>query len=252
MRNTDWATWTSVLGFPVMGIWPEDGARPLSADRCPDGSLVAVSDDRHTVRLYRCPGARRRPLAPPLSRLLPRPLRPCRASPALLPRPQYPTPSSSGGGVRPQRLAASARLVRGLRPLRPPRPPAAVRRRSRRLRAAGGAGPSPCAPVPLAASSAPCQAALSAALCLSVRPQWSVSRTLPPPPPPPPPREMWLPLDQGGKFWGWRLPTAAEAAQAAEGGAAPVPAAEGAAPIVATPAVAMQGIAARPTQVGSS
>eukprot|EP00955_Chlamydomonas_euryale_P117744 366495-Chlamydomonas_euryale.AAC.2 len=38
-RDTRWATWTCVLGFPVMGIWPPgtDGTDINSCDRSPSG-----------------------------------------------------------------------------------------------------------------------------------------------------------------------------------------------------------------------
>lgn len=40
-RDTDWATWTCALGFPVMGIWPNfsDGTDINSLDRSKDSKV---------------------------------------------------------------------------------------------------------------------------------------------------------------------------------------------------------------------
>jgi WD40 repeat protein len=55
--NTDWATWTCVLGFPVMGIWPKesDGTDVNSVDRSRDGRVVVTGDDFGKVKLFACP-----------------------------------------------------------------------------------------------------------------------------------------------------------------------------------------------------
>ena len=76
-RDTKWATWTSVLGFDVMGIWRDgfDGTDINAVDiseaaGAPDDkTLVVVADDDGGVSLYNYPcvvtraaPARRRPL----------------------------------------------------------------------------------------------------------------------------------------------------------------------------------------------
>lgn len=68
-RDTEFSTWTSILGFPVMGIWPpaSDGTDVNSVDRfTPNNSptladdytsnkLLAVADDYGSVRLANYP-----------------------------------------------------------------------------------------------------------------------------------------------------------------------------------------------------
>lgn len=46
-RDTRWATWTCVLGFDVMGIWPRDsdGTDINSCDRSPSGRYLLTADD---------------------------------------------------------------------------------------------------------------------------------------------------------------------------------------------------------------
>ena len=46
-RDTKWHTWTNVLGFPVMGIWPDysDGTDINAVDRSPDGRYLVTADD---------------------------------------------------------------------------------------------------------------------------------------------------------------------------------------------------------------
>lgn len=46
-RDQRWATWTNVLGFPVMGIWPpaSDGSDINAVCRSPDGQLLLTCDD---------------------------------------------------------------------------------------------------------------------------------------------------------------------------------------------------------------
>ena len=55
--NTQWATWTCVLGFPVMGIWPpnSDGTDVNSVDRSKDESLIVTADDFGKVSLFNSP-----------------------------------------------------------------------------------------------------------------------------------------------------------------------------------------------------
>jgi echinoderm microtubule-associated protein-like 6 len=50
-RDERWHTWTSVLGFPVMGIWPEfaDGTDINAVDRSPDGEYTLTCDDSGQV-----------------------------------------------------------------------------------------------------------------------------------------------------------------------------------------------------------
>lgn len=46
-RDEEWITWTNVLGFPVMGIWPDysDGTDINAAHRSPCGRYVLTCDD---------------------------------------------------------------------------------------------------------------------------------------------------------------------------------------------------------------
>jgi len=55
--NTDWSTWTCVLGFPVMGIWQKDsdGTDVNSVDRSLDGRLLVTGDDYGKVKLFNYP-----------------------------------------------------------------------------------------------------------------------------------------------------------------------------------------------------
>lgn len=55
--DTGWATWTRVLGFPVMGIWPpgSDGTDVNACDRSPDGELLVTADDGGAVKLFAYP-----------------------------------------------------------------------------------------------------------------------------------------------------------------------------------------------------
>ncbi|KAL6747740.1 WD40-repeat-containing domain protein [Haematococcus lacustris] len=56
-RDTRWATWSCVLGFPVMGIWPpdSDGSDINSADRSPSGRYLLTADDLGKVNLFNFP-----------------------------------------------------------------------------------------------------------------------------------------------------------------------------------------------------
>lgn len=51
-RDEQWITWTNVLGFPVMGIWPDysDGTDINAAHRSPCGRYVLTCDDFGKVR----------------------------------------------------------------------------------------------------------------------------------------------------------------------------------------------------------
>lgn len=55
--DTRWATWTCVLGFPVMGIWPEytDGTDVNSVDLLEDRQLLVTGDDFGKVKLFNFP-----------------------------------------------------------------------------------------------------------------------------------------------------------------------------------------------------
>jgi WD40 repeat protein len=61
-RDEKWHTWTSILGWPVQGIWEPgmDGSDINAVDRSskehPDGySLLAAGDDKGKVRIFRYP-----------------------------------------------------------------------------------------------------------------------------------------------------------------------------------------------------
>ncbi|CAG9462117.1 unnamed protein product [Pedinophyceae sp. YPF-701] len=56
-RDTAWATWTCKLGFPVIGVWPEDadGTDVNAVDRDPSGEYVVAADDFGNVRLFHYP-----------------------------------------------------------------------------------------------------------------------------------------------------------------------------------------------------
>lgn len=56
-RDTQWATWTGILGFDVMGIWHKDsdGTDINSVDRAPSGRYVATADDLGNVNLLNYP-----------------------------------------------------------------------------------------------------------------------------------------------------------------------------------------------------
>lgn len=50
-RDEPWVTWTNVLGFAVMGIWPDysDGTDINAAHRSPCGKYIVTSDDAGKV-----------------------------------------------------------------------------------------------------------------------------------------------------------------------------------------------------------
>jgi len=52
-----WASWTCVLGFPAIGIWPDgsDGSDVNAAHRSADGRLLLTADDFGTLKLFHCP-----------------------------------------------------------------------------------------------------------------------------------------------------------------------------------------------------
>jgi len=55
--DIDWETWTSVLGFPVMGIWHKEalGGEIKSVDRSKDKKTLVVSDDKGGIKIFNCP-----------------------------------------------------------------------------------------------------------------------------------------------------------------------------------------------------
>ncbi|KAK9816488.1 hypothetical protein WJX72_000919 [[Myrmecia] bisecta] len=56
-RDTVWASWTCVLGFAVMGIWPRDsdGTDVNACDRSPSQQYLATADDFGMVKLFHYP-----------------------------------------------------------------------------------------------------------------------------------------------------------------------------------------------------
>ncbi|KAF1333559.1 Microtubule-associated protein, partial [Globisporangium splendens] len=56
-KDTQWQTWTCVLGWPVQGTWSpcSDGTDVNAVDRNSKGNLLATSDDFGLVKLYRFP-----------------------------------------------------------------------------------------------------------------------------------------------------------------------------------------------------
>ena len=56
-RDTNWHTWTCILGFPVMGIWKEgfDGTDVNSTDRSKSREYIATADDVGKINLYNYP-----------------------------------------------------------------------------------------------------------------------------------------------------------------------------------------------------
>ncbi|KAK3264796.1 hypothetical protein CYMTET_26486, partial [Cymbomonas tetramitiformis] len=57
LRDEPWAAWTSTLGFPVMGIWPEgsDSSDINSCCRASDHKHVVTADDTGNVKLFNYP-----------------------------------------------------------------------------------------------------------------------------------------------------------------------------------------------------
>ena len=57
MRDSQWATWTCTLGWPVQGIWPAeaDGTDVNAVDRSSDQSTLVTADDFGRVNLFRYP-----------------------------------------------------------------------------------------------------------------------------------------------------------------------------------------------------
>jgi WD40 repeat protein/Ca2+-binding EF-hand superfamily protein len=55
--DTDWYSWTCVLGFSVMGIWPEysDGTDVNALQKSADGKYVVTADDFGQVKVFNAP-----------------------------------------------------------------------------------------------------------------------------------------------------------------------------------------------------
>ncbi|CAM9666776.1 unnamed protein product [Hapterophycus canaliculatus] len=66
VRDEQWATWSSTIGWPVQGVFPpySDNSDVNAVDLCQGRDLLATADDAKTVRLLRYPvlkgGARNR------------------------------------------------------------------------------------------------------------------------------------------------------------------------------------------------
>lgn len=56
-RDTQWDTWTAVLGFPVMGIWPDgsDGTDVNAVCATRDGRYLVTAGDDGLVKLFNAP-----------------------------------------------------------------------------------------------------------------------------------------------------------------------------------------------------
>jgi len=59
VRQTEWATWTCALGWPVQGIWPPgaDGTDVNSVARSHDGLKLVTADDFNTVKIFNWPAS---------------------------------------------------------------------------------------------------------------------------------------------------------------------------------------------------
>jgi WD40 repeat protein len=57
MRDTHWATQSTIFGWALRGIWPEDadGTDVNAVSRSHAGNLVATADDFGKVKLFRFP-----------------------------------------------------------------------------------------------------------------------------------------------------------------------------------------------------
>ena len=56
-RDADWATWTSILGWPVQGCRDKGGIALLAADRSPFGHVIVTGNECGVVKLQRYPAA---------------------------------------------------------------------------------------------------------------------------------------------------------------------------------------------------
>jgi len=57
VRNLKWDTWTCILGWPVLGIWPKgaDGTDINAVGRSHSSEWVATADDNGSVKVFRYP-----------------------------------------------------------------------------------------------------------------------------------------------------------------------------------------------------
>lgn len=57
LRNTNWATWTCTLGWPVQGIWPEfaDGTDVNAVCVSSSKLLLATAEDSGNLKVFRYP-----------------------------------------------------------------------------------------------------------------------------------------------------------------------------------------------------
>merc|ERR1712232_199710 len=58
LRDKSWSTWTSVLGWPVQGVWRAgdyDFVQVMCADRSHGGNLLDTGDDLPSLCLFRYP-----------------------------------------------------------------------------------------------------------------------------------------------------------------------------------------------------
>jgi len=57
LRDEQWATWSSRIGWPVQGVYPAgvDGSHINGVDRSKSGHLVATGDDWRLVNILRNP-----------------------------------------------------------------------------------------------------------------------------------------------------------------------------------------------------
>jgi len=61
VQDVRWKTWTSILGWPVQGIWPSgaDFSDVNSCDRSPNQKLLATADDNHRIKLFAYPAPKK-------------------------------------------------------------------------------------------------------------------------------------------------------------------------------------------------
>ncbi|CAM9916100.1 unnamed protein product [Choristocarpus tenellus] len=57
MRDVEWSTWSSTLGWPVQGVFPPytDNSDVNEVDICAALGILAAADDSKTTRLLRFP-----------------------------------------------------------------------------------------------------------------------------------------------------------------------------------------------------
>jgi len=59
LKDTQWATWTCVLGWPVQGVWPtmdeNDGTNINACHQSNNGEYLAAVDEKGRVKVYTYP-----------------------------------------------------------------------------------------------------------------------------------------------------------------------------------------------------